>query len=410
LVFDNRYFAPYEGSAKTGPQNGSLSVDPEGRAVSLKGILWREYTMPMDAAVKKGTILSVSVDYKPSLPPEKEDETLPYKVEIGPDEVTNIKGIELHGYNVSRERPMDQKTKPAAGDDLLGVGVVSFDGAERKEKIYKIAKDAKGIQEFPLGAEFEGKKIQKIVFYCNDGDAAFSGGVITTPVDKKGLLEAKNTIAEAADAKLKVDGVDVSRSRNDGIADVIKGLTLNLKGVSDKEDIVITVDHDIDAAVKKIQAFVDAYNKYLDFTAEMTKSGKANKPGDYEKSKSETGLFIGDMTIVRLSNSLKTALSSAYPSRAETPIRMLPQIGVSTGKVNAAWDTIKEGKLQIDDETLRSAIIANPEGIKELFGSDNDGDNRIDNGFGYTVENTLEPYVRPGQNIVKTKMDQEDDS
>ena len=89
---------------------------------------------------------------------------------------------------------------------------------------------------------------------------------------------------------------------------------------------------------------------------------------------------------------------------------MLPQIGISTGKVNAAWDTIKEGKLQLDEDLLRNSIISNPEGVKELFGSDNDGDNRIDNGFGYTAENTLEPYVRPGQNIVKTKMDEQDDS
>ena len=107
---------------------------------------------------------------------------------------------------------------------------------------------------------------------------------------------------------------------------------------------------------------------------------------------------------------LKTVIGSAYPSRIEKPIHMLPQIGISTGKVNAAWDTIKEGKLQIDEDLLRKSIIENPEGVKELFGSANGADSRIDNGFGYTMEVTLDPYVRPGQNMIKTKMDQEDDS
>ena len=410
FVFNSTFFSGYEGETKPESQDGSLAVDGDGKGVSVKGVLWREYTLPAEANIKKETMMQISVEYLPVPAPEKEEEALPYKVELGPDEVTNIKGIELHSYNISRDRPLEQKKKKPVGDDLLGIGVISLDNNERKEKIYRISKDVKGVQEFPVGADFAGKKIQRIIFYCNEGEAKFAKGSISTPVDKKELLDPKNAISEAMDAKLKVDGVDITRGKNDGIADVVKGVTMNLKGISDKEDILITVDNDIDAAIKKIKAFVDAYNKYVEVTADMTKAGKTDKINSYDKVKSESGLFVGDMTILRLSNQLKTVIGSAYPSRIEKPIHMLPQIGISTGKVNAAWDTIKEGKLQIDEDLLRKSIIENPEGVKELFGSANGADSRIDNGFGYTMEVTLDPYVRPGQNMIKTKMDQEDDS
>jgi flagellar hook-associated protein 2 len=410
FIFNGTFFSGYEGTTKPEAQDGSLAVDPDGKGISVKGMLWREYTLPAETEIKKDTVLQISVDYTAPPTQEKEDEALPYKIEMGPDETTNIKGIELHGYNISRDRPLEQKKKKNVGDDIIGIGVISADGGERKEKLYKIAKDAKGIQEFPVGAEFAGKKIQKVVFYCNEGETRFSKGSLSTPVDKKGLLDPKNAISEAMDAKIKVDGVEISRGRNDGIADVIKGLTLNLKGLSEKEDVLITVDNDIDAAIKKIKTFVDAYNKYVEVTAGLTKAGKTDKLGSYEKARSESGILVGDSMLLRLSNQIKTVVGSAYPSRVEKPIHMLPQIGVSTGKVNAAWDTIKEGKLQIDEDLLRKSIVENPEGVKELFGSANGAESRVDNGFGYTMENTLDPYVRPGQNMIKSKMDSEDDS
>lgn len=409
LVFDGKYFSSYEGEMKTETQDGALSVSPDGKAVGVKGVLWREYTMPVDTLLKKNTILQLGVDYIPPNPEAKEDESLPYKIETGPDDVINIKGIELHNYKISRERPMDYKKKKPSGDDVIGAGIVVYDNGVRKEKIYRIPKGAKGVQELPVGADFEGKKISKIIFYCNDGEAKFSDGQISTPLDKKGLLDPKNVISDAKDAKFKVDGVDITRGKNDGISDVIKGVTLNLKNAGDNE-VTITIDNDIDAAIKKINAFIDAYNKYLEITGDLTKAAKSNKPGDYEKTKNDNGVFMGDMSIVRLSNQLKMIIGGAFPSKADKPIRMLPQIGISTGKVNTSWETIKEGKLVLEEEVLRNAIVANPEGVRDLFGSDNDGDNRIDNGFAYNFENALDPYVRPGKNIIASKMDMEDQS
>ncbi|HQL43368.1 MAG TPA: flagellar filament capping protein FliD, partial [Spirochaetota bacterium] len=86
------------------------------------------------------------------------------------------------------------------------------------------------------------------------------------------------------------------------------------------------------------------------------------------------------------------------------------QMGVSTGEINAKWETIKEGKLIIDEAKVVEVLSENPEGVQEFFGSDNDGDNRIDNGFAYSIESILDPYVSAGKNIVAAKMDLEDAS
>jgi flagellar hook-associated protein 2 len=410
LVFDNKYFSAYNGEQKPETQDGSLAVSEDGKSLTMGGVLWQEYTLPVPVEVKKNSVLQLNMTYQPPKKEEGDDGTLPYKVETGPDMTTIIKGIELHGYKISRERELDQKPKKTTGDDIVGVGVVVDENGSRKEKIYKIAKDSKGLQEFPVGADFDGKKISRVIFYCNDGQVKYADGSIATPLDRKGLLDPKNVISDAKDAKLKVDGVEITRSKNDGISDVIKGVTLNLKGVNDKDEVVITIDNDIAASVKKINAFIDAYNKYLDATDSLTRTSKMAKPGDYEKLKSESGLFVGDMMIIRLENQMKILVGAAFPSRVERPIKTLPQVGINTGKINAAWESIKEGKLQLEEGTLKEAIINNPDGVKDLFGSDNDGDNRIDNGFAYNMENALEPYVRPGKNLITAKIELQDDS
>ena len=230
-----------------------------------------------------------------------------------------------------------------------------------------------------------------------------------TPVKGTGVLEPKNVVKKPADAKLELDGVEIVRDRNNNLNDVIKGVFINLKQ-SSKQPVTLTVEPDIDNAVDKIKQFVKTYNEYLDLNSKLTKTAKISKTDDYAKSKTEIGLFMGDMTILRLENSLKTAVGDAYPSRNDNPIKMLMQTGVSTGAVNSEWESIKEGKLVIDEGKLREVIENNAEGITEFFGSDTDGDNRIDNGMAFRIENQLKPYIMSGKSIIAAKINVEDDA
>lgn len=402
VVFDRKFFSGYAGEKIPEGQNGTLNVGTDGKNVKVSGFLWQEYEIPVKADVKKDTILKFGFTYKKEI-----EENVPYIIETGPEDEINVKGIKLKSYNVARSRPLTKKEDKKI-DSVTGVGVVADDKGKRAEKIYPLDADAANKQEIPIGRDFDGKQISKLIFYSNDGEAVFAEPVVSTPVKTKGEFELKNIIAEPANAKLKIDGLEIERDKNDGLTDVVKGLTLSLKRKSEYP-IELKTSPDIDKPIQKIKAFIESYNNYMELNKNLTKSVKVDKPGQSEKL-NESGMFVGDMMMVRLENSIKTSVGGAYPSREEKPIKMFNQMGVSTGKPNSSWETIKEGKLVMDEDELRKAILENPEGVRSFFGSDTDGDNRTDNGMAYTLVRTLDPYISSGKNIIATKIEFEDDS
>jgi flagellar hook-associated protein 2 len=384
-------------------------VGQDGRSIDVEGYLWQEYTLPVQTEIKKDTRLEFDLEYtKPEEVPE-EDKNIPYRVEFGPKEEVNIKGITLDSYNVSRVRPLEKKKKKKDYDSLVGIGVVSQDkNGNRIEKVYSLEPDAKGRQELPIGKDFAGKKIYNIIFYTNAGKSRFSEAVIATPLDRKGELDPKNTIAKASNARLKVDGVEVEREKNEELDDVIKGLTLTLKRPHERP-VEIKIESDIDKAVENIKKFVDAYNKYRDYHRKLVKAELSEGPdksplNDRNRIQQKGGLFVGDSTLMRLESTLQKTVSNSYPSRAQEPIKILTQMGISTGSVNADWSTIKEGKLVLDEAKLKEVLAENPEGVEQFFGSDTDGDNRTDNGMAYRMVSVLKPYISFGNNIISSKI------
>lgn len=407
LIFDNKYFTSYTGETKIEKEDGSLEVSQDGKSLKMNGLLWREYVLPVAVQIKKDTILEVAIDYEKEIP--EQEENIPYRLELGPDEEVNIKGIKLKGYNVPRIRPLEKSPEKKPVVNVVGIGVVSTENDKRTEKIYERGKDVKGKQVLPIGIDFDGKSVSKIIFYCNEGSAKYADANITTPVKGTGILEPKTIIKAASDAKIDLDGVELLRDKNDNLNDVIKGVNLNLKR-SSNDPVTLTIEPDIDKSIDKIKKFVKAYNDYLDLNTKLTKTTRITKPDNFTKSKDEIGLFVGDMTILRLENSLKTAIGESYPSRVENPIKILVQTGISTGTINAEWESIKAGKLVVDEEKLRRTIDSNPEGISEFFGSDTDGDTRVDNGMAYRMEMLLRPYLMSGKNIIAAKTEEENEN
>lgn len=412
FIFDTKYFTQYEGEDRKYDEDGKLEVSQDGKSVDIEGILWREFELPSSKILKKETVLTFETEYTPVKPPEEEEEALPYKIEIGPKPKTVIKGIELEGYNVSRERPLEKKPKPKNIENKIGIGVVYEEGGVRKEKIYQLNIDTKGKQTIPVGEEFEGKVIKKIVLYSNEGEVKFHDMRLSTPLKGDNLLQPKNTIAEAKNSKFKVDGIPVEREKNDGLSDIMKGVTINLRAITGDEEVDVDIEHDIEKAIDKINKFVKAYNSYLDYNDKITKAAMVKDADEYDTVKKESGILVGNMTLLRLENALKRAVSSAYHSRVENPIKILSEIGVTTGKVGTSFKSTRDnkGKLSVDNDILKQKIMENPKGVDAFFGTDNDGDNRIDSGLGFTLENVLKPYIQTGKNLISVEIQSKKDS
>ncbi len=406
IVFDQKQFAPYAGREKPAEESGGISVGTDGKSVKVTGTLWREYPLPLELPVREDTMLEFEFSFRE--PKSLEEETLPARIEIGPDEKTVIKGIELHGYNVPHNRPVEEKKKVEFAT-ATGIGVIAAGEGERLEKIYSIDRKAKGRQEIPIGKDFRDRKIGKIVFYCNEGEAGFANAAVLTPEKSAGQYEPKNIISKAKNARLNIDGVDIVRDKNTGITDAVKGVTLNLKRASD-QPVTLTVEANTKNATDKLKKFVESYNAYLDYSNELTVVERANRNDRASRKAAKTGIFIGDMTILRLENTIKTAVNSAYPSKSDEPIKVINQLGVSSGALNAEWESIKTGKLTMDEAKFGEVLVKNPDGVKEFFGSDTDGDTRVDNGFAYKLQQILRPYVMSGKNILQAKIDYETDS
>ncbi len=408
LIFDRRYFSPYAGSVAGEGQDGSLAVSEDGKSVTIDGMLWQEYALPVQADVKKDTVLAF--DFKRPVE-EKKDEPVPSRVIMGPDERIVVKGIELKGYNVSRIREEEKKPPEKEYDSAAGVGVVYTDEAGvRNEKRYIIDEKAEGRQQMPIGADFEGRKISRVFFYSNKGKSVFSNAAISTPVKDDKTYEIKNQIAPAEDAVVKLDGIEIKRDRNSDLNDIIKGVTMNLRQASERP-VDVKIEADAEKSIDKIKKFVEAYNKYIDLNRQLVKTEEVSKPGESKsQGNSERGIFSSDMSVIRIESTVKRIVNGAYPNSADRQIKILPQIGVSTGKVNAAWETIKTGKLVVDEAELKKVIVENPEGVKLFFGSDTDADTRIDSGMAYALEEMLKAYVGFGRNVISSKIDLENEN
>jgi flagellar hook-associated protein 2 len=165
-------------------------------------------------------------------------------------------------------------------------------GEDNRIKI-EVAED--GTNYTGAGDDIDNTGLSKLAFnatYDSDGNA--TGGV-------RNMTQSQ----AAVDAKLNIDGLDVTRSTNT-ITDLITGVTLNLK----KGDSATTVDLDVaqdTASYKsKLSAFVTAYNKVVDTITSL--KGDVNKKGT----------LSGDSTLTNAKNSIRSAVTGLYDGNSLT--------------------------------------------------------------------------------------------
>ncbi|MDR2370119.1 MAG: flagellar filament capping protein FliD, partial [Treponema sp.] len=109
----------------------------------------------------------------------------------------------------------------------------------------------------------------------------------------------------------------------------------------------------------------------------------------------------GDSTLAQIRNALQRTVSAPYPTDEERNLTLLAQIGISTdsrrGGAGGGYDQSRlRGYLEIDEQALDAALQTKLPAIKQLFGSDTDGDLIADTGIAYNLENLARPYVETG--------------
>jgi|JRYL01.1.fsa_nt_gb flagellar hook-associated protein 2 len=160
-----------------------------------------------------------------------------------------------------------------------------------------------------------------------------------------------NRRTQAADAELTVNGAITVKRPTNTIGDLWPGITLDLKSAptAPANEVTITVSTDAEETSKKVQAFVDAYNKVVDFFAEQNKldsEGKASSP------------LFGDVTLRSIRSSLRSVIGGQVQGTGNEAYQLLSQVGITS-------DT--QGKLTFNRSKFEEALASDENAVARVF-------------------------------------------
>ncbi|MDR0806657.1 MAG: flagellar filament capping protein FliD [Enterobacteriaceae bacterium] len=182
-----------------------------------------------------------------------------------------------------------------------------------------------------------------------------------------GVNDKMISVADAQDAKLRVDGSDYTRSGNH-ITDILDGITLKLNTVSEKdnngdfksEQLTLTPNN---SAIKEgLKEFVSQYNALVKQMSAASKYVQNDTSGLDKESvatmNSKSGALMGDSTLRSLVGEIRSALNGVYGD-ADADYGSLANLGI---KIDAAT-----GEMTLDEDKLDKAIADDPKQIANMF-------------------------------------------
>ncbi|HOJ50306.1 MAG TPA: flagellar filament capping protein FliD [Spirochaetota bacterium] len=233
--------------------------------------------------------------------------------------------------------------------------------------------------------------------------------VIIVDENKKGYVP-KNRIKEPKDAIVEYKGVKVIRPENI-IKDIVDGMTLNIKGVSDKP-VNINVDWDLKGIKDKVMELVIMYNNAMDYIKNVTKAippknqkelkayresfKNIDKKELEEKDKTGElyeGVLNGDLTVSSIKTKIREVIKGLYKTRDES-LMFLSQIGIddpkyTTGGTEEERENLRAGYLNFDENKFDQVLKSNYEALTDIFFRDTNGDLLYDDGVAVKLNETL---------------------
>jgi flagellar capping protein FliD len=329
--------------------------------------------------------------------------------------------------------PLQENFKVEAGiySFLIGKEEVSFDfkGGTLKDFSDTLNRRGRDLIQSSLIAVKSGTKSLLIESKVTgeDNSLIFSGASLALGADT-GMIEVYNgedgtqaqlrplnAVSTARDAIVSMEGIEVYRPSNE-IDDLLPGVTLKLKGTSDRP-VRLQVEMDTEGVKDAIITFIGNYNRLMAEINVLTArssfselSGSAYKTNVDEtvlneltyltaderaEMRNRLGVFNSDSTLSQIRNTLMRIVSDSYPNTADESLNLLVQIGIGTDirRTGGANPSKLRGYLEIDEKILDSAIATNLPAVKQLFGSDTTGDLIVNTGIAYSIDALAKPYV-----------------
>ncbi|MCL2759465.1 MAG: flagellar filament capping protein FliD [Treponema sp.] len=292
---------------------------------------------------------------------------------------------------------------PVRQDDMAVLNLVFSDGSTAKLPAISDSNSFTA-RQYNLSDVARGKTIVSLnVENTNTHREVSIGKVeILDPTSTSGF-KPLNAVSTARDAIITMEGIEIIRTTNN-IDDLIPGVTLNVRGISDKPvDLRITAN--ADAVKEAIISFVGNYNRVMAEINVLTRRDDRIideltylTKDESDAMRERLGIFSGDSTLNTFRTNLQRAGTAPYPTSLERDLALLAQIGISSNATRASgYDPARlRGYLEIDEKVLDAALESKIPAIKELFASDTTGSLIADTGVAFNVDSLVRPFVEIG--------------
>lgn len=165
------------------------------------------------------------------------------------------------------------------------------------------------------------------------------------------LDPTKGSLSQAQNLKLSIAGVaeNIERTSNT-ISDLLPGVTFKANSTG---TVNIQTDIDSDTTLDKVQNFVDAFNKVVEYIREQDEI-TSEKDGD------NLNVIYGALSSTTLDENILSTLRSAISQARSTSggVRIFSELGITTKQ---------DGTLAFDEETFKSALARDSKGVSELL-------------------------------------------
>jgi flagellar hook-associated protein 2 len=155
----------------------------------------------------------------------------------------------------------------------------------------------------------------------------------------------------AQNAQIRVASFDIESDTN-VFENAIDGVTITAVAESEGETVALDVAFDKGSVQDRIQKFVTEYNSM---------QAQLSKLGSYDAETKAAGPLLGDSLLRAIDSETRRALSNPVTGISGT-YTTLASVGITTTAT---------GALQVDSAKLAKALDADPQGVAELFGSEN---------------------------------------
>jgi len=202
-----------------------------------------------------------------------------------------------------------------------------------------------------LGSESGAANSMKIDVTDADGnpllDDSGLGQLAFDPTSAVGSGKNMQQTLEAKDARLMVDGIEVTRSTN-SVSGVITGVTLDLKEMAEDAPTTLLIQANKSSIKESVEQFVTSYNELR---------GVLNKASVYNVEEKKPSLLTGDSAIRSINNQMQRIMGNVVTGLTG-PLRALADIGITTAR---------DGTLSLDSTRLNRALDANIDDFAALF-------------------------------------------